>query len=151
MQHCAALRNGISRKHADEAPHRVASVERALRATQHIDAHYVLKIEMIGRLVCKRHIVDIQSDSRRVDARTDATNVTSRRDATAVVGHKKVGRIGSQVVDRLNVAVFQALVGKQTDADGLAAKLRSFFGRSYNYCFFNVEIFERIGFERRNR
>ena len=74
----------------DQASHGVTSVESALWTTQHIDALYIVEVEVKSRFVEIRNIVNIQSHCWSVDARANAANVDGRRKPGAIVRNVEV-------------------------------------------------------------
>ena len=90
----AVAAEGVAGVDPDESAHRVAPVEGALRATEHVEAFHVEEVEIVGAFVGVGHVVHVKADSRRVDARADAPDVDGRRDARAVVRHEEVGHEG---------------------------------------------------------
>ena len=71
----AFVGEGVGRENAHQSAHRIAAVERALRAAKHVNARHVEKREIIGRLVDVGDVVDVEANSRRVDARTDTADI----------------------------------------------------------------------------
>ena len=109
------------RKRVDvhHAAHRVAPVERRLRAPQHLDAFDVGQFRVEAVLVEQRHVVDVQPDDRLVDARPEPPHVDRRGHARPVVRGVEV-RHGER----------DLLQGRDASArDGPAAEDRRCHGR----------------------
>ncbi len=91
------------------APAGVASVERALRAAQKLDAAYVVEVEVVGVLVHVGHVVYIDPDHGLVDARAESAHVYRGGHSRPVSRLVEVGRNGREILDRLYAFAFETV------------------------------------------
>lgn len=115
---------GLAGDQLDRAGHRVAAVERTLRAAQHFDAHDVGEVIVRGRQARLVHVVDVHRDGR---FRGDAAAVDleraahADRDGVRRGGHRgdlKAGGAGRDVLDLHDDALLEHVVGDRGDRDG---------------------------------
>ena len=79
-------------RNIDESARRIASVERALWPTKHLNPTDSGKLHVENRAVEIGHSVDVKSHGRRVNLRTYAANIDGRVLPCPVVGHEEVGK-----------------------------------------------------------
>ena len=94
----------------NQSAHRIASVQRSLRAAQYVDAFDVGVVEVESGLVDVGDIVHIQSHGRRVDARTDTADIDGGSKARTVVGDEHVGHKSRQVLDGVDLGCLHILL-----------------------------------------
>ena len=128
----------------NQSAHRIASVQRSLRAAQYVDAFDVGVVEVESGLVDVGDIVHIQSHGRRVDARTDTADIDGGSKARTVVGDEHVGNESGQVLDGVHLCRLHVLLRKQGDGCGLFAQLAVFFGGCDDEDFFHVYYFQGV-------
>ncbi len=78
---------GAEREHS---AHRIAAVERALRASEHVGAADVQHLHVVGVLVQHRNVVDIESQHRILHPRAEASEIDRGRHCRAVIGDMQV-------------------------------------------------------------
>ena len=142
----AFVGEGVGRENAHQSAHRIAAVERTLRAAKHVNARHVEKREIVGRLVDIGDVVDIEADGWRVDARTDTADIDGRREARTIVTHEEIGREVGHALDALSVNALKGGLAEERHGDGLLVETRSFFRRGHHHCFVYLILAQGVGF-----
>ena len=127
-----------------QAAHRVASVERALRASHHVDTLDVGVVEVEGRLVDEGDVVHVETHGRRVDARTDAAYIDRSRQLRAIVGYEQIGHQRRQALDRTYGITPHVGLRERRGRKGLLAQTAVFLGCGDYHHFFDIHHLDGV-------
>ena len=123
-------RKGIDVYHS---AHRIAAVERALRAAQHLDAFDVRQIEIVVLLREVGNVIDIESHDGLVDACPQSAHIDRRRHARTVIGDVEVGNQPRQLLDGRDALPFDRPASRHRCGYGTVAQRKPLFDRRHLY------------------
>lgn len=121
------------RVYVDDAAHRVAPVERRLRAPQHFDALCVGQFHVVIVLVQHRNVVDVEPHDRLVDPCPEPADVDRRGHARPVVGDVEVGDVLREVFQGVDMPPFDGAAADDGCRHGLRAQHHALFDGRYLY------------------